>query len=161
MLELLGMFFALAGAATAVTLACIGSAKGVGIASEAAAAVVIDDPSKFSKLLILQLLPGTQGLYGLVVAIMVLLNVGVLGGSATISLPAGLAFFAACMPMAFGGLLSAIAQGRVAASGVTIVAKKPSESSKAIISASLVEFYALLSFVISFLMVININKLGL
>ena len=160
-MEFLGMFFALTGAVLAVTLACVGSAKGVGIASEAAAAVIIDDPSKFAKLLILQLLPGTQGLYGLVVAVMILLKIGVLGGSPNISLLAGLLYLVAGLPIGIGGLISAIAQARVAVTGVTIVAKKPSESSKAIISATLVEFYALLSFISSFLMVMNIEKLGL
>ena len=155
------MFFALMGAVLAVTLACVGSAKGVGIASEAAAAVIIDDPSKFAKLLILQLLPGTQGLYGLVVAVMILLKIGVLGGSPNISLLAGLLYLVAGLPVGIGGLISAIAQARVAVTGITIVAKKPSESSKAIISATLVEFYALLSFISSFLMVMNIEKLGL
>ena len=155
------MFFALTGAVLAVTLACVGSAKGVGIASEAAAAVIIDDPSKFAKLLILQLLPGTQGLYGLVVAVMILLKIGVLGGSPNITLVAGLLYLVAGLPVGIGGLISAIAQARVAVTGITIVAKKPSESSKAIISATLVEFYALLSFISSFLMVMNIEKLGL
>lgn len=155
------MVFALLGAALAVTLACVGSAKGVGIASEAAAAVVIDDPSKFAKLLILQLLPGTQGLYGLVVAVMILLNIGVLGGTPEVSLVTGLLYLVAGLPIGIGGLISAIAQARVAVTGITIVAKKPSESSKAIISATLVEFYALLSFISSFLMVMNIEKLGL
>ena len=160
-IEFIGLLLAVVGAVIAATLPCIGSAKGVGIASEAAAAVIIDDPSKFAKLLILQLLPGTQGLYGLVVAVMVLANVGILGGSADISAIAGLVYLTACLPMAFGGWLSAVLQGRVAASGVNIVAKKPAESSKAIISATLVEFYALLSFIVSILMVLNIGKLGL
>ena len=156
-----GIFFAVAGAALAVGMACVGSAKGVGIASEAASAVIIDDPSKFAKLLILQLLPGTQGLYGLVVAVMVLLNIGVLGGSPTVSFAEGLAYFGACIPIAIGGMWSAISQGEVCVTGVSIVAKKPAESSKAVISATLVEFYALLSFISSFLMVMNIEKLGL
>ncbi len=156
-----GIFFAVAGAALAVGMACVGSAKGVGIASEAASAVIIDDPSKFAKLLILQLLPGTQGLYGLVVAVMVLLNIGVLGGTPNVSFAEGLAYFGACIPIAIGGMWSAISQGEVCVTGVSIVAKKPAESSKAVISATLVEFYALLSFISSFLMVMNIEKLGL
>lgn len=153
----LGLFFAMAGAALAALMAGIGSAKGVGIVSEASAAVVIEDPSKFARLLILQLLPGTQGLYGFVVAIMILIFTGVLGGNAAdITGAQGLAYLAASLPIAFGGLLSAIAQGRVAAAGVSIVSKNPSQSSKAIISATLVEFYALLCFIISFLIVVNI-----
>ncbi len=151
-----GMFYALVGVAIAVGLAGAGSALGVGIASEAAAGVITTDPSKFGRLLVLQLLPGTQGLYGLIVGIMVLLNTGILGGNVP-DAPTGLAYLAACVPMAIGGLLSAVAQGRVCASGVNIVAKKPEESGKAIVAASLVELYALLAFIVSFLVVINIS----
>lgn len=159
MFDQMGILLAIAGAVVAALIACIGSAKGVGMVSEAATAVVIEDPSKFAKLLILQLLPGTQGLYGFVVAVMVLNGIGVLGTINGISTSQGLAYFVACLPVAIGGWLSAIAQARVAVTGVSIVSKTPNESSKAIISATLVEFYALLSFIISFLMVMNINKL--
>lgn len=155
----MGLFCALLGAALAVCVAGIGSARGVGIASEAAAGVITEDPSKFGKLLILQLLPGTQGLYGLIIGIMVLINTGVLSGAGNgeMVLATGLMYLVACLPMALGGLFSAMIQGRVAAAGVNIVAKKPEESSKAIVSASLVELYALLAFIVSFLMVINIK----
>ncbi len=155
----MGLFFALLGAALAVGVAGVGSAKGVGIASEAAAGVVTEDPSKFGKLLVLQLLPGTQGLYGLIIGIMVLINTNVLSGAGNADMPltTGLFYLAACLPMAIGGLFSGISQGRVAATGANIVAKKPEESSKAIVSASLVELYALLAFITSFLMIINIK----
>lgn len=56
-------------------------------------------------------------------------------------------YLAAALPVAIGGLSSAIFQGRTAVAGISIVAKRPSESSKAIISTTLVEFYALLSFI--------------
>lgn len=153
----LGMFFALLGAAVAVILSGMGSSKGVGIASEAAGGVLADDPSKFGKLLVLQLLPGTQGLYGLIVGVMVLLNVGILGGDKVTDIYLGLQYLAACLPIAFGGYFSAKAQGRVCAVGVNLTAKRPEESSKAIVSASLIELYALLGFIVSFLMVINIK----
>ena len=68
----MGLVLAILGAALAALLAGIGSAKGVGLVGEAAAGVVSVDPSKFSKVLILQLLPGTQGLYGLLTAILML-----------------------------------------------------------------------------------------
>lgn len=152
----LGMFYAILGASVAVVLSGMGSSKGVGIASEAAGAVLQDDPSKFGKLLVLQLLPGTQGLYGLIVAVMVMLNIGILGGE-PVGTQAGLQYLAACLPIAFGGYFSAKAQGRVCAVGVNLTAKRPEESSKAIVSASLIELYALLGFIVSFLMVINIG----
>ncbi len=153
----LGMFFAILGTAVAVVFSGMGSSKGVGIASEAAGGVLADDPSKFGKLLVLQLLPGTQGLYGLIVGVMVMLNIGILGGEAVSNLSEGLEYFAACLPIAFAGFFSARAQGRVCAVGVNLTAKRPEESSKAIVSASLIELYALLGFIVSFLLVINIR----
>ena len=51
------------------------------------------------------------------------------------------------------GLFSGIAQGRVAASGIQILAKKPEHNTKGIILSAMVETYALLGFVISFLLV--------
>lgn len=159
MMSTLGPVFALIGAALAVGMAGVGSAKGVGMASEAALGVVNEDPSKFGKMLVLQLLPGTQGLYGLIIGIMVLLNTGILGGNPPADLMQGLAYFAACLPIAIGGLWSAIAQGRVAVAGISVVAKRPGESSKAIVSASLVELYAILAFVVSILTILFLNKI--
>ncbi len=155
MIDMLGLIFALIGSAVAVILAGIGSAKGVGMVAEASAGVVVEDASKFTKLLILQVLPGTQGLYGFVVSIMILLNL-----NADMSFLTGLLYFIGALPVALGGFFSAIAQARVATSGVNIIAKKPNESGKAITSAALVEFYALLSFIISILAVVNIPGYG-
>ena len=76
----LGIVYALLGAAVAVFLAGAGSAIGVGIAGQAASGVVSEDPSKFAKVLIMQLLPGTQGIYGLLVGFITLSKIGLLGG---------------------------------------------------------------------------------
>lgn len=154
-----GIFWTALGAAISVILSCIGSAKGVGMASEAASGVVAEDPSKFGKMIVLQLLPGTQGLYGFVITIMIMLNSGLLGGTPNVTLVQGALYFAAALPIAFGGLLSAIAQGRAAVSGISLVAKRPDESSKAIVSTTLVEFYAILSFLISILVVFAIPNI--
>ena len=135
----LGLALAIVGAAFAALFAGIGSAKGVGLVGEAAAGLVSQDPSKFSKVLILQLLPGTQGLYGLLVSVLLLSRIGVLGGGAMeLTAMQGLMYLGASLPIAFGGLFSGIAQGRAAAAGVNIVAKKPDESGKAIIMAAMV-----------------------
>ena len=72
----LGIVYALLGAAVAVFLAGAGSALGVGIAGQAASGVMAEDPSKFAKVLILQLLPGTQGLYGLIIGFVTLSKIG-------------------------------------------------------------------------------------
>ena len=65
-----GLFFAFLGAALAVGLSCVGSAKGTGIVGEAAAGLLSQAPEHFSKCLILQVLPGTQGLQGKAAAAM-------------------------------------------------------------------------------------------
>lgn len=156
--EYLGTAIAYLGAALAVGLCCAGSGKGVGIAGEAANGTLAEDPGKFSSCLILQILPGTQGLYGLVIWFFAMMKMGFFAnGVAPIDIGSGLGFFAACAPMAVGGLLTAIAQGRCAAAGISLVAKRSEEMSKGIILAIMVEFYAILSLLASFLM---LNSMG-
>ena len=147
-----GMGFAILGAALTVGLCCVGSAKGTGLVGEAAAGLVSEDPDKSTKCLILQVLPGTQGLYGTVVWFFSIYAIGLLDGNTDLSVMEGLRCFAACLPMALGGLLSAIAQGRVAASSINILAKKPSDWSKGLVLCGIVEFYAILSLLASMLM---------
>lgn len=155
----LGLAFALLGAALAALLAGIGSAIGVGVAGQAAAGVVTEDPSKFGKVLILQLLPGTQGIYGLLIAFLTLSQIGILGGSYEISLVKGLAYFAACLPMAFVGLWSARMQANAAVASISLVAKKPDQFGKSMILPAMVETYAVLALLVSLLAVMNIGKL--
>ena len=153
-----GLALALIGSGLAVGLSCVGSAKGTGIAGEAGTGLLCEDPSKSGKVMVLQLLPGTQGLYGLVVWFFALIQMGMMDGSAAnLSLIEGFQYFAACMPMALGGLLSAIAQGRVAAGSINILAKKPDDWSKGMVLCITVEFYAILSLLASMLMIINIS----
>lgn len=153
----LGIVLAVTGAVLAALLAGIGSAKGVGIVGSAAAGVVSVDPSKFSKVLILQLLPGTQGLYGLLTAIILLSRIGMIGGSvADLTTAQGLQFLAASLPIAIVGLVSGIVQGKTAAAGVGITAKKPDHNGKGIIMAAMVETYAILALLISILIIYNI-----
>ena len=158
----LGMVFALLGAALAALLAGIGSAIGVGMAGEAAAGVVTEDPQKFGKVLILQLLPGTQGIYGLLIAFITLSQIGVLGGGgAEVSFTEGLLYLAACLPMGFVGLWSAVRQARAAVSGISLVSKRPEQMGKAIIFSAMVETYAILALLISILAIVGIPALGI
>ena len=152
-----GVSLAILGAALAALLAGIGSSIGVGIAGRAAAGVVTEDPEKFSKVLILQLLPGTQGIYGLLIAFIALSNIGVLGGSIRqLSTAEGLSFLMACLPMAFVGLMSAVMQGKTSVASIGIVAKKPEEFGKAMILPAMVETYAILALLVSILAIVNI-----
>lgn len=149
---------AISGAILAALLAGIGSARGVGMVGEAAAGVLAEDPSKFSKVLILQLLPGTQGLYGLLTAVLLLSQIGVLGGEVIpLTFSQGIKYFMAAMPIAFVGLFSAIYQGRTAVAGVGIVAKKPDQNGKAITLAAMVETYAILALLVSVLTIFSLK----
>ena len=147
-----GLALALLGGGLAAGLSCVGSAKGTGYAGEAGAGLLCEDPGKFGKVMILQVLPGTQGLYGTVVWFFSIYCIGLLGGVPAIDVTTGLQCFVACMPMALGGLFSAIAQGRVAASSINILAKKPADWSKGLVLCGIVEFYAILSLLASMVM---------
>ncbi len=151
--ENMGTIFALLGAALAVALAGCGSAKGVGLAGEAAAGIVSEDPGKFGKVMVLQLLPGTQGIYGLIIGFITLSQTGILGEYVPISIAKGLVYFCACLPIAIAGYFSAVAQGKTAASAIGLVAKKPDQFGKAMIFPIMVETYAILALLVSILAV--------
>lgn len=142
-----GLVFAILGIASAVIFSGWGSAVGVGLVGEAATGLIVEEPQKFGKSLVLQLLPGTQGLYGFVIGLMALGQL-----DAGLSLQQGMYIWMACLPIAFVGYFSAIAQGRTAAAGLAILAKNEEHSTKGIIYAVMVETYALLSFVISLIL---------
>ena len=149
----LGIFYAILGAALAAVFAGIGSAVGVGLAGQAAAGLTAEDPDKFSKALILELLPGTQGIYGLIIAFIVFIKIELLGNMVTLTDAQGLAIMAGCLPMAIVGLISGIYQGKVAASNIAMIAKRPEAFGKGITITAMVETYALLALLISFLAV--------
>ena len=145
-----GGALALLGAALAAALACVGSAKGTGIAGEAGAGLVAEEPGKSGKALVLQVIPGTQGLYGFVIFFLAFNKVS--ASVSALSVAQGLQIVSACLPIALGGLLSAIAQGKVAAASINILAKKPDDWTKGMIMCVIVEFYAILCLLASFLM---------
>lgn len=157
-MENLGIVYALLGASIAVLLAGAGSAIGVGIAGQAASGVVTEDPNKFAQVLIIQLLPGTQGLYGLLVGFITLSKIGILGGNlAAVDVSTGLMILAACLPIGIVGLISGKSQGKTAAAAIGIVAKKPDQFAKAMLFPAMVETYAILALLISFLAVNGIQ----
>ncbi|EGP67340.1 V-type sodium ATPase, K subunit [Streptococcus sp. oral taxon 056 str. F0418] len=143
-----GSFFASLGIALAVFLSGMGSALGVGSTGQAAAALLKEQPEKFVNALILQLLPGTQGLYGFAIGMMIFIKI-----KPEMALQHGVALFLASLPVAIVGFFSAKHQGRVATAGMQILAKRPEENTKGIILAVMVETYAILAFVVSLMMV--------
>ena len=152
-----GIQSALLGAALAVGLAGIGSAIGVGIVGQSAAGLVTEDPDKFGQTLLLQALPGTQGIYGLLTGFIIMQRVGIIGGDLlNLSVPEGYAFLMASVPIAIVGLLSAVYQGRVSASAVGLIAKRPEELGKGIVFAVMVETYAVLALLASIMLLFGI-----
>lgn len=138
-----GLGVAFIGVGVAIFLAGCGSSAGVGIAGEAASGIVAEEPEKFGRLLLLQALPGTQGVYGFIAGFLALGAISRLGGDA-MTLAQGRAILFACAPVAITCLVSGVYQGRCSAAAMQIVAKRPEESGKALILPALVEFYAVL-----------------
>jgi V/A-type H+-transporting ATPase subunit K len=150
-----GLILSLLGAALAAGLSGIGSAKGISLVGQAAAGVVTEDPEKFGQSIILDVLPGTQGLYGFVIALMILTKVGVMGGTAP-TLEQGFFILMGSLPIALAGWSSAISQGKTAAAAMSILAKRPEHVMKGVIYAVMVETYALLNFVVSLFIILNV-----
>ncbi len=151
-----GTNLALLGAALAVALPCMGSAKGVGIVGEASGGLLSEDPSLFGKALALQALPMTQGVYGLVASFLMLAMLGLFGNIEylqSLSFAEGAYYLMASLPIALSGYYSAVRQGRVSAAGIQLLSKRPGELGKAITSAALVETYAIFSLLITLLLV--------
>ena len=157
LLQHTGLAIGLLGAGLAACMAGAGSGVGTGIAGQAGAGLVTEDPGKFGKVMILQVVPGTQGLYGLVVFFVAIMQMGLLDGTAAnLTFTEGCRYFAACLPIAIGGMVSAIAQGKVAAASVNLLAKNPDHWAKGMILCITVEFYAILSLLASMMMLLFI-----
>ena len=147
--NILGIVFALLGGMLAALMAGIGSAVGVGMAGQAAAGAVTENPSLFGKVLVLQLLPGTQ-----------LTQVGILGGDPNVSAVKGLLYLAACLPMAIVGLVSARWQTKASIASISLLVKKPEQFGKAMTLPVMVETYAVLALLISILAIFGIGGLS-
>ena len=143
-----GYFFGLLGVSLCVLLCGVGSAMGLKKTGQAAAGILSEDPKKFSKALVLVVLPATQGIYGFVFGIIAMSSC-----AAGMTVAQGLQIFFASLPLAIVGLISAKHQGSTAASCIHAVAKKESLSGKLILFPAMVETYAILALVISLLLI--------
>ena len=156
-MEQMGIVLALLGVALSTLLSGIGSAWGVGMGGRAAAGVLSEKPELFGKILILQLLPGTQGIYGMLVSFVAMTRIGVLGGGiGEMTLYQGLLYLVACLPVAVVGLISAYHQGKTSVAAIGMLAKKPDTFGKAMLLPAMVETYAILALLISLLAVFNL-----
>ncbi len=151
-----GANIALIGAFLAVGFTGWGSAKGVGNAACAANGLLAEEPSMFGKVFVLEALPATQGIYGFVVAFMIMLKIGAIGGDmSSVTVAEGSYLLISSLPIALVGLISAQYQSRAAVAGISLVAKQKERLGNAITNAALVETYAILALLISMLLIIN------
>lgn len=154
---MLGLIFVISGAVLCTILGCIGSARGIMSAGIAAAGVTSEKPELFGKVLVIQALPGTQGIYGFLTAILSMSRIGLLGGSlADISTSVGIQFFLAMLPIGVLGIISAIFQGKLAVSAIHMIGKQPDAAGKGITMTAMVETYAILALLISILLIYGI-----
>lgn len=155
------MTLALVGAGMAALFAGIGSAIGIGIAGRSATGVLSEKPERYGQMFIMVVLPGTQGFYGFLGAFLVMLKLNFFGktGVPEVSLTLGLQVLAACLPIAFAGLMSAIHQGKVCSGGILMAAKRPEMAFKAgVVYAVMVEVYAVLGLLVTiFILLKGIN----
>jgi len=152
----LGNALAMLGAALAIGLCGIGASFGMAIVQRASAGLVSEKPERYTRTLVFQLIPTTAALYGFVVAFLVLQNVGVLGGGSGYGTWQGLMVLAACLPIAFVGLASSIAQAKVCASVIMMYGKNSELYGRAITMAIFIEFFALLGLIVSILSILAI-----
>jgi V/A-type H+/Na+-transporting ATPase subunit K len=154
----LGIALAILGASLAVALPGIGSAMGISYVGQSAAGLISEEPEKFGKALLLQVLPGTQGIYGFLAAVLALQKIGIFEGEIiALTMETGLGIFFACLPIALAGLFSGALQGKVSTAGISTLAKKPEEVGKAIILSAMVETYAVISLLATILILNGIS----
>ena len=144
----MGQIIGIIGVAVCVLLCGIGSALGLYKTGTAAAGVLGEDPKKFGKVLVLVLLPATQGIYGFIIGIIASSSL-----AAGMTVWQGWALFGAGMPMALSGLITGIFQGKSAVNCIYAVGKQESLGGKLIIYPAMIEFYAILGLIISIMLV--------
>lgn len=150
---------AYAGAGFAFALGGIGSATGITIASHAAAGVMREKPELFGRMLIMIALPGTQGFYGFIAAILLMTQTGLIGGkSLKISLGTGIALFVIGLLDGVVQLVSAVKQGEASAAGISLVARRPESAGRALLFPAFVETYAVVALLATILFVIFLTQ---
>jgi len=152
---LAGVDWAIFGAATAAILAGIGSSIGITIAAGTASGILSEDDTKFGQLLPIAAMPGTQGIYGFIAAVLVVVFFNILGGDVQLAGTAGFQVFLACQPVGWLCLVSGIYQGRTGSSAAGIVAA--GKRAPALVFPALVETYAILSLIVTILMLLGLQ----
>jgi len=149
------------GCALAIGIAGIGSAIGLALAGSSAVAVTAEKPDLFSKCLILQVLPMTQSVYGLLTAILLMMGAGLLSGGGQEPAVTALQGMGAIWIGLAVGLTgtSAINQGMVASSSISAVGRNPDVASKGIIFTVMPETIAIFGLLVGILLMVGLGLL--
>jgi len=157
-MEVNGLFLAILGAVIAYVFPATASGIGGRLVAEAANGVLAEDPKKFGQCLLLQAITTTQAIYGLIITFLILLKVGIIEGAPKdISIATGICFLLAAIPISFTAFTTGISQGRAAAAGIGLIAKRPEEVGKSAIHAVMLETNQILGLLISFLIWLGIQ----
>lgn len=143
-----GYLIGIIGVALCVILCGIGSAIGLYKTGSAAAGVLGENPKKFGQVLVLVLLPATQGIYGFIIGIIASGNI-----ASGMALAEGWQLFGKVLPMAFSGLITGILQGKSAVNCIYAAGKQEGLGMKLLIYPAMIEFYAILGLIISIMLV--------
>lgn len=146
-----GLILALIGALIGAILGGVGSSIGILGAGTTSAGVLSEKPNLFGKLLILTALPGSQGVYGLLIALMILMKVGTFAGGADVSMEAGKQLLVAGILTGVACLCSGWLQGKVVVAGIGAVARNEKLSANMIVLSALIETYAIFGLLIGLL----------
>ncbi len=142
-----GYAIAMAGIALCVLLCGVGSAIGLYKTGSAAAGVLGENPKKYGKVMVLVLLPATQGIYGFVVALIA--SSAINNPEVSMTMAQGWSVFGAVVPMMISGLVTGIFQGKSSVNCIYAVGKQDSLGAKLIVYPAMIEFYAILGLLIS------------
>jgi len=154
--SILGSVIAVLGAALAVIMTGVGSAIGMSWVQQSAAGLVAEEPEKYGKTMILQLVPSSNALYGFVTGFLVVVPI-LFGGGGYATVADGLLAAAFCLPIAIVGMVACLCQAKVCVAGVNMIAKRGELSGTAIVMAVFIELFALFALIISVLGILTLT----
>jgi len=149
----IGAVLAAIGAGLAIGLTAIGSGIGVGITGSAGVGAIAENPDKFGTAIVFQALPQTQGIYGLLTAILILMFTGFLGGGNLADVPVsiGLVSIGAGTAVGLAGF-SAIGQGIASAAGIGATAEDSDAMGRSMVFSVLPETQAIYGLLVAILL---------
>ena len=153
--EITGTALAAIGAGVAIGFAGLGSGLGQGMASAGSVGAVAEDNDMFARGIIFSALPETQAIYGFLIAILLLVFSGLIGGNlGKLDINQGIIAIGVGAAIGFAGLGSGMGQGMAAASSVGAVVEDNDMFARGIIFSALPETQAIYGFLIAILLMV-------